>query len=48
MSADSDELATYEEEVGRFEGAAVFGGEARELLLCVMKEFQGLGPATHS
>ncbi|MGW9383468.1 helix-turn-helix domain-containing protein [Streptomyces globisporus] len=48
VSADSDELATYEEEFGRFEGAAIFGGEARELLLRVMKEFQGLGPATHS
>ncbi|MFJ9395879.1 helix-turn-helix domain-containing protein [Streptomyces californicus] len=44
VTTGSDELAAYEGEFGRFEGAAVFGGEARELLLRVMKEFQGLGP----
>ncbi|MEU3262713.1 helix-turn-helix domain-containing protein [Streptomyces bacillaris] len=48
VTVDSGELAMYEEEFERFKGAAVFGGEARELLLRVMKEFQGLGPAAHS
>ncbi|WP_079060440.1 helix-turn-helix domain-containing protein [Streptomyces bungoensis] len=43
VSADSAEVASYEETFGRFEGAAVFGGEVRELLLQVMKEFRDLG-----
>ncbi|MFI9267803.1 helix-turn-helix domain-containing protein [Streptomyces werraensis] len=43
VSVDSAELAAYEETFGRFERAAVFGGEVRELLLRVMKEFRELG-----
>ncbi|MFI2509977.1 helix-turn-helix domain-containing protein [Streptomyces sp. NPDC018972] len=43
VSVDSAEVAAYEETFGRFERAAVFGGEARELLLRVMKEFRELG-----
>jgi len=43
VSVDSTELAAYEEAFGRFERAAVFGGEVRELLLRVMKEFRELG-----
>ncbi|MGW1899783.1 helix-turn-helix domain-containing protein [Streptomyces hirsutus] len=43
VSVDSGELASYEETFGCFEQAAVFGGEARELLLHVMKEFRDLG-----
>ncbi len=43
VSVDSAEVAAYEETFGRFEQAAVFGGEARELLLRVMKEFRDLG-----
>jgi transcriptional regulator with XRE-family HTH domain len=39
---DSAEVAVYEETFRHFEGSAVFGSEARELLLQVMKEFQGL------
>ncbi|MEH0658125.1 helix-turn-helix transcriptional regulator [Streptomyces stelliscabiei] len=42
VSHDADEVTSYEEVFGSFEGAAVFGGEARELLLRVMKEFRGL------
>ncbi|MEW1873107.1 helix-turn-helix transcriptional regulator [Streptomyces caelestis] len=42
VSVDSAELAAYEEEFGRFERAAVFGDEVRELLLRVMKEFREL------
>jgi transcriptional regulator with XRE-family HTH domain len=42
VSVDSAEVATYEETFGRFERAAVFGGEVRELLLRVMKEFRDL------
>ena len=45
VSVDSAELAAYEETFGRFERAAVFGGEVRELLLRVMKEFRDLGDA---
>ncbi|MFD5662486.1 Scr1 family TA system antitoxin-like transcriptional regulator, partial [Streptomyces hirsutus] len=45
VSVDSSELASYEETFGCFEQAAVFGGEARELLLRVMKEFRDLGGA---
>jgi hypothetical protein len=43
VSVDSAEVAAYEETFGRFEGAAVFGGEVRELLLRVMKQFRELG-----
>ncbi|MFF4965279.1 helix-turn-helix domain-containing protein [Streptomyces sp. NPDC001037] len=43
VSVDSAEVASYGETFGRFEGAAVFGGEVRELLLQVMKEFRDLG-----
>jgi transcriptional regulator with XRE-family HTH domain len=45
VSDDSTELAAYEETFGRFERAAVFGGEARELLLCVMQKFRDFGDA---
>ncbi len=45
VSLDADEVASYEEVFGSFEGAAVFGGEVRELLLRVMKEFRGLADA---
>ncbi|MGW7285172.1 helix-turn-helix domain-containing protein [Streptomyces sp. NPDC054847] len=43
VSVDSTEVAAYEEAFGRFERAAVFGDEVRELLLRVMKEFRELG-----
>lgn len=43
VSVDSAEVASYEETFGRFERAAVFGGDVRELLLQVMKEFRDLG-----
>ncbi|MFE1250657.1 helix-turn-helix domain-containing protein [Streptomyces sp. NPDC058766] len=43
VSADSVEVASYEETFGRFERAAVFGDEVRELLLQVMQEFRDLG-----
>ncbi|MFH9039033.1 helix-turn-helix domain-containing protein [Streptomyces sp. NPDC017966] len=43
VSVDSAELAAYEEAFGRFERAAVFGDEVRELLLRVMKEFREFG-----
>ncbi|MEU6336324.1 helix-turn-helix transcriptional regulator [Streptomyces cellulosae] len=43
VSVDSAEVAAYEETFGRFERAAVFGGEVRELVLQVMKEFRDLG-----
>ncbi|WP_093790677.1 helix-turn-helix transcriptional regulator [Streptomyces sp. cf124] len=39
---DENEVASYEGAFGDFEGAAVFGGEVRELLLRVMKEFRDL------
>ncbi|MDX2763584.1 helix-turn-helix domain-containing protein [Streptomyces europaeiscabiei] len=42
VSDGGDEVASYEEAFGSFEGAAVFGGEVRELLLRVMKEFRDL------
>ncbi|MEU3103166.1 helix-turn-helix domain-containing protein [Streptomyces griseoflavus] len=45
VSDDADEVAAYEETFGRFERAAVFGGEVRELLVRVMKEFRDLGDA---
>ncbi|MFF3206661.1 helix-turn-helix domain-containing protein [Streptomyces sp. NPDC002962] len=37
---DSDEFAAYEETFRRFEEAALFGSEVRELLLRVMQEFR--------
>ncbi|MEH0585615.1 helix-turn-helix transcriptional regulator [Streptomyces sp. B21-106] len=43
---DSDEVAAYEEIFRRFEEAAVFGREARELLVRVMREFQELEGST--
>ncbi|MEU6272372.1 helix-turn-helix transcriptional regulator [Streptomyces populi] len=43
---DLAEVAAYEEAFARFEEAAVFGAEVRELLLGVMKEFQELGDTT--
>lgn len=43
---DSDEVAAYEETFARFEEAAVFGVEARELLVRVMKEFRELEDST--
>lgn len=42
VSVDSAEVAAYEGAFGRFERAAVFGDEVRELLLRVMKEFREL------
>ncbi|WP_307044900.1 helix-turn-helix domain-containing protein [Streptomyces achromogenes] len=39
---DSDEVAAYEETFRRFEEAAIFGLEARELLIRVMQEFREL------
>ncbi|USQ83478.1 helix-turn-helix transcriptional regulator [Streptomyces phaeoluteigriseus] len=45
---DSAEVTTYEETFRRFEGAAIFGREVRELLLGVMKDFRDLEiSATH-
>ncbi|MGW0283620.1 helix-turn-helix domain-containing protein [Streptomyces sp. NPDC003236] len=43
VSVDSAEVVAYEETFSRFERAAVFGDEMRELLLRVMKEFRDLG-----
>ncbi|WP_333738348.1 helix-turn-helix domain-containing protein [Streptomyces sp. IBSBF 2806] len=43
---DSDEVAAYEETFQRFEEAAVFGSEARELLVRVMREFRELEDST--
>ncbi|MFS8204323.1 helix-turn-helix domain-containing protein (plasmid) [Streptomyces sp. CWNU-52B] len=43
--AEAGEVAAYEGEFSRFEAAAVFGGEVRELLLQVMEEFRGLADA---
>ncbi|MFF5828832.1 helix-turn-helix domain-containing protein [Streptomyces bacillaris] len=42
LSNEADDLARYEELFGQFEGAAVFGGEVRELLMQVMGEFREL------
>ncbi|MFH9824826.1 helix-turn-helix domain-containing protein [Streptomyces bobili] len=39
---DSAEVTAYEETFRRFEGAAIFGTEVRELLLGVMKDFRDL------
>ncbi|MFJ3580971.1 helix-turn-helix domain-containing protein [Streptomyces sp. NPDC090127] len=47
VSGEPGEVAEYEETFGRFEHAAVFGGEARELLLRVMKDFRDLGRLSH-
>ncbi|MFI0191894.1 helix-turn-helix domain-containing protein [Streptomyces sp. NPDC017082] len=43
VSTDADEVAAYQETFARFESAAVFGAEVRELLLRVMKDFRDLG-----
>ncbi|MGW7165386.1 helix-turn-helix domain-containing protein [Streptomyces sp. NPDC054884] len=43
---DATAVAAYEETFGRFEEAAIFGVEVRELLLRVMREFQELEPPT--
>ncbi|MFF8195933.1 helix-turn-helix domain-containing protein [Streptomyces bobili] len=43
---DSAEVTAYEETFRRFEGAAIFGGEVRELLLGVMKDFRDLETST--
>ncbi|WP_416520828.1 helix-turn-helix domain-containing protein [Streptomyces achromogenes] len=43
VSTDAADVAAYEETFERFERAAVFGDEVRELLLRVMKEFRDLG-----
>lgn len=45
VSVDPAELAAYEETFSRFERAAVFGDDVRELLLCLMEEFRGMGDA---
>ncbi|GAA2538632.1 Scr1 family TA system antitoxin-like transcriptional regulator [Streptomyces sp. NPDC000678] len=45
VSAEADDLARYEEMFSRFESAALFGGEARDLLIQVMGEFRGLDTA---
>ncbi|MBL3666627.1 helix-turn-helix transcriptional regulator [Streptomyces sp. M2CJ-2] len=42
LSTEADDLVRYEEMFGRFEGAAVFGGEARDLLMRMMGEFREL------
>ncbi|MGW1982741.1 helix-turn-helix domain-containing protein [Streptomyces collinus] len=47
MLADPAEVAAYEEMFGAFERAAMFGGEVRDLLLRVMKEFRDLGDTGH-
>ncbi|MEH0626001.1 helix-turn-helix transcriptional regulator [Streptomyces stelliscabiei] len=43
VSADPVELAAYEETFSRFEEAAIFGDEVRELLLRAMAQFRDLG-----
>ncbi len=43
VSTDAAEVAAYEQTFARFERAAFFGSELRELLLLVMKEFRDLG-----
>ncbi|MDX2579773.1 helix-turn-helix transcriptional regulator [Streptomyces scabiei] len=43
VSADSAELAAYAETFVRFEEAAIFGDEVRDLLLRVMADFRNLG-----
>ncbi|GKQ34034.1 helix-turn-helix transcriptional regulator [Streptomyces sp. A012304] len=44
---DLAEVAAYEETFSRFGEAAVYGSEARELLLRMMKEFQELSHSIH-
>lgn len=46
VEQDPDEVASYGETFSRFEAAAVFGAEVRELLRRVMTEFQELGDST--
>ncbi|GBQ03796.1 helix-turn-helix domain-containing protein [Streptomyces spongiicola] len=48
VSTEEDDLARCEEMFSRFEGAAVFGGEVRDLLMRVMGEFRGLRDRHHS
>ncbi|MET9505435.1 helix-turn-helix transcriptional regulator [Streptomyces sp. NPDC006622] len=43
---DSAEVTAYEETFRRFEGAAIFGADVRELLLGVMKDFRDLETST--
>ncbi|MEU1191515.1 helix-turn-helix transcriptional regulator [Streptomyces sp. NPDC005859] len=43
---DSDEVAAYADAFRRFEEAAIFGREARELLIRVMQEFRELEDCT--
>jgi hypothetical protein len=45
VSSETDDFARYEEMFSRFESAALFGGEARDLLMQVMGEFRGLETA---
>ncbi len=45
LSNEAGDLARYAELFGQFEGAAVFGGEVRELLMQVMGEFRELEAA---
>ncbi|WP_331450777.1 helix-turn-helix transcriptional regulator [Streptomyces prasinus] len=45
LSSEAGDLARYGELFGQFEGAAVFGGEVRELLMQVMGEFRELEAA---
>ncbi|WP_228977428.1 helix-turn-helix transcriptional regulator [Streptomyces sp. DH12] len=42
VTVDPAELAAYEATFGRFEQAAVFGDDVRELLLRLMEEFRGM------
>ncbi|MQS37054.1 helix-turn-helix domain-containing protein [Streptomyces katsurahamanus] len=46
VSVEPDAVTFYEEHFERFEDAAVFGQEARALLLQVMEEFRGLAAIT--
>ncbi|MEU7567942.1 helix-turn-helix transcriptional regulator [Streptomyces fradiae] len=43
VTVDPAEVASYEKTFGRFERAAVFGDDVRELLLRLMEEFRGMG-----
>jgi hypothetical protein len=45
ISTETDDFARYEDMFSRLEGAAVFGGEARDLLMQVMGEFRRLETA---
>jgi hypothetical protein len=42
VSTETDDLARYEEMFSRFEAAAVFGGEVRDLLMRLMTEFRAV------